>query len=101
MPEYYSFVVSAVFWFGLAYSMVMTSWDLVWVGEAEREKSGRRVLQRANSLLSIDPEAGEHYVVRLVGSVWRNLTGGPVSLFTFGWISPTFLALLLYAGLIS
>src|SRR5699024_3573998 len=86
IPQYLSFVVELALWGGLFIYMILTATDLLAAGEAARVEARYRGMSYLTAYLGDDDETQWPYGIHFLGSMWRNLTGGPARLFFIGYL---------------
>lgn len=96
VPGYLSLVLSLVLLGGGVIYMMLTAMDLLRAGEPARAAARRRVLHHLVHRFGWDNPSQWPYSIRVVESVWKNLTGGRAQLILFGYLTPLFLSGLIY-----
>lgn len=99
IPHYLSFVVELAIWGGLFIYMILTATDLLAAGDAALVEARHRGMTHLTAFLGYDKETQWPYGIHLLGSVWRNLTGGPVRLFFIGYLITPVLGIPTYAAI--
>lgn len=99
VPGYLSTVVQLALWGGMLIYMMLTATDLLIAGESARTEARRRGMGFLVTRLGYDNEAVWPYGIQLLGSVWKNLTGGPAQLLLIGYLTTPLVGLLTYTAI--